>query len=297
MDSSNNFRSIFLIILSTALAAFFGVMIKDLFFELNVTTIGFYRFFFGLILISPLIFKNNFEVLKTSNFKLYFFRSSLNILGFLFNFTALGLLTLEKNAALGFMSPLFATVLAIIILKEKIRLYRTTALIIGLIGVFIVIQPGLSRIEIGIVFAIIGQFCFGLTIVIIKLTSKKDSSLTILSYQYLLTSLFALLIYIPLFEVPNIEQFIKLLIASVIGTLMHYTFNQAIKISDVTFITPFKYMGLVFSSLLGFIFFDDVPEIYTWIGGSIIFLSVLLITIRENQLNKDITKKSVINLM
>ena len=297
MDSSNNFQSIFLIILSTALAAFFGVMIKDLFFELNVTTIGFYRFFFGLILISPLIIKNNFEVLKTSNFKLYFFRSSLNILGFLFNFTALGLLTLEKNAALGFMSPLFATVLAIIILKEKIRLYRTTALIIGLIGVFIVIQPGLSSIEIGIVFAIIGQFCFGLTIVIIKLTSKKDSSLTILSYQYLLTSLFALLIYIPLFEVPNIEQFIKLLIASVIGTLMHYTFNQAIKISDVTFITPFKYMGLVFSSLLGFIFFDDVPEIYTWIGGSIIFLSVLLITIRENQLNKDITKKSVINLM
>ena len=121
MDSSNNFRSIFLIIISTALGAFFGVTIKDLFSELNVTTIGFYRFFFGLILISPLIVKNNFDVLKTSNLKLYFFRSSLNILGFLLNFTALGLLTLEKNAALGFMSPLYATVLAIIILKEKIK--------------------------------------------------------------------------------------------------------------------------------------------------------------------------------
>ena len=195
------------------------------------------------------------------------------------------------------MSPLFATILAIIILKEKIRLYRTTALIIGLIGVLIVIQPGLSGIEIGVIFAIIGQFCFGLTIIIIKLTSKKDSSLTILSYQYLLTSLFALLIYIPFLEVPNTEQFIKLLIAAIIGTLMHYTFNQAIKISDVTFITPFKYMGLVFASLLGFIFFSDVPNIYTWIGGSIIFLSVLIITIREKQLNKDIAKKSVINPM
>ena len=207
MESSNNFRSIFLIIISTALGAFFGVTIKDLFFELNVTTIGFYRFFFGLILISPLIIKNNFNVLKTSNLKFYFFRSGLNILGFLLNFTALGLLTLEKNAALGFMSPLYATVLAIIILKEKIRF--------GLIGVLIVIQPGLSGIEIGVIFAIIGQFCFGLTIIIIKLTSKKDSSLTILSYQYLLTSLFALLIYIPLLEVPNIEQFIKLLIAAI----------------------------------------------------------------------------------
>jgi len=295
MEPSNNFRSIFLIIISTALAAFFGVIIKDLFSELSVITIGFYRFFFGLILISPFIIKNNFKVLKTYNLKLYFFRSGLNILGFLFNFTALGLLTLEKHAALGFMSPLYATVLAIIILKEKIRFYRTTALIIGFIGVLIVIQPGLSEIEIGIIFAIIGNFCFGLTIIIIKLTSKKDSSLTILSYQYLLTSLFALIIYIPLFEIPNIEQFFKLLIASIIGTLMHYLFNQAIKISDVTFITPFKYLGLVFASLLGFIFFNDVPDIYTWIGGSIIFLSVFIITIRENQLNKDITKKSVIN--
>ena len=129
------------------------------------------------------------------------------------------------------------------------------------------------------------------------MTSKKDSSLTILSYQYLLTSLFALIIYIPLLEVPNIEQFIKLFIAAILGTLMHYTFNQSIKISDVTFITPFKYMGLVFASLLGFIFFNDVPDIYTWIGGSIIFLSVLIITIREIQLDKDITKKSVINPM
>ena len=106
-----------------------------------------------------------------------------------------------------------------------------------------------------------------------------------------------MLIYIPFLEVPNTEQFIKLLIAAIIGTLMHYTFNQAIKISDVTFITPFKYMGLVFASLLGFIFFRDVPNIYTWIGGSIIFLSVLIITIREKQLNKDIAKKSVINPM
>ena len=62
MDSSNNFRSIFLIIISTALGAFFGVTIKDLFSELNVTTIGFYRFFFGLILISPLIIKNIVDI-------------------------------------------------------------------------------------------------------------------------------------------------------------------------------------------------------------------------------------------
>ena len=99
----------------------------------------------------------------------------------LFNFTALGLLTLEKSAAFGFVSPIYATIFAVLILKEKIRIYRVTALIIGFIGVIIIAQPSLSGVEKGVYFALLGQLCFGLTMVLIKKMSYKDSSLTILS--------------------------------------------------------------------------------------------------------------------
>jgi drug/metabolite transporter (DMT)-like permease len=76
---------------------------------------------------------------------------------------------------------------------------------------------------------------------------------------------------------------------------MHYFFNQAIRLTEVTFLTPFKYLGLIFASIFGFIYFGDVPSVYTWIGGTILFSSMLIITIRENQLSKDIVKKSDIN--
>ena len=88
---SNNYRAILYVILSTFIGSFFAVILKSLYSELQVTTIGFFRFFFGLLILSPLILRNNFAILKTSNIKLYFLRSSLNVFGMLFNFTALGL--------------------------------------------------------------------------------------------------------------------------------------------------------------------------------------------------------------
>ena len=95
---SNNYRAIFYVILSTFIGSFFAVILKSLYSnELQVTTIGFFRFFFGLLILLPLILRNNFAILKTSNLKLYFLRSSLNVFGMLLNFTALGLLTLEKS--------------------------------------------------------------------------------------------------------------------------------------------------------------------------------------------------------
>ena len=292
---SNNYKAIFYVILSTFIGSFFAVILKSLYNELQVTTIGFFRFFFGLLILSPLILRNNFAILKTSNLKLYFLRSSLNVFGMLFNFTALGLLTLEKSAAFGFVSPIYATIFAVLILKEKIRIYRVTALIIGFIGVIIIAQPSLSGVEKGVYFALLGQLCFGMTMVLIKKMSYKDSSLTILSYQYILTSFFLFLLFVPFFEIPNSFQFLQLATAAFLGTFMHYFFNQAIRLTEVTFLTPFKYLGLIFASIFGFVYFGDVPSVYTWIGGTILFSSMLIITIRENQLSKDIVKKSDIN--
>ena len=292
---SNQTKAIFLIFFSTFLGACFATILKTLFNELNVVTIGFFRFFLGLLIILPLIIRNNFQVLKTTNLKLYVFRSTLNIVGMLMNFTALGLMNLEKNTALSFLAPLFATILAIIILKERIRLYRTLALIIGFIGVVIIIQPGIGSFEKGIIFALIGNLSFALTIILIKKASQKDSSLTILCYQYIFTSLFAFILFLPFGSIPDFSQFSLLLVAASFGTLMHYCFNQAIKLADISFITPFKYLSLLWASIFGFIFFKDMPDLATWIGGSFIFSSVIIITLREKKLNKDIAKKSVEN--
>ena len=289
------YYSAYLIMFSTFMGALFTVLLKNLTDELNISTIAFFRFFFGLLIISPFIIKSKFKVLHTNNYKLYLFRSGLNLVGMLMYITAIGIMTLEKNAALGFIIPLYATILAVIILKEKIKIYRTVALIIGFIGVLIVIQPGLNTFEKGVIFALIGNFCVALGMIVVKKISKEDTSFTILSYLYIFSTLYTFIIYIFFWQIPDLRQIIILLIAAVLGTLGHYSFTQAIKISEVTFIAPFNYFALIWSSLFGYIIFKEIPNTYTWIGGSIIFISIMIITVREHSLKKDIVKKSIIN--
>ena len=112
--------AILLIISSTLFGTLMVSFIKNLTSDLNTPTIGFYRFFIGLIIIFPFIIRNQFNVLKTPNLKLHILRSLINLPSMLMGFAALSYLTLEKASALHFVVPLFVTVLAIIILKEKV---------------------------------------------------------------------------------------------------------------------------------------------------------------------------------
>jgi len=289
------YYAVYLIMFSTFTGAIFSALLKDLTNELNIAAIGFFRFFFGLLIIFPFILTNKFKALHTNNFKLYFFRSGLNLVGMLAHLTAISIMTLEKNAALGFIAPLYVTILAIIILKEKIKIYRTMSLILGFIGVLIVIQPGFNTFEKGVVFALIGNFCFALSMIVVKKISKKDTSFTIFPYLYIFSTFYTFIIYIFFWQIPDLRQITILFIAAVLGTSGHYCLNQAIKISEVTFIAPFNYFALVWSSLFGYLIFNEIPNTFTWIGGSIIFISIMIITVREQNLKKDIIKKSIIH--
>ena len=114
--------------------------VKYLSDDLHPITICFYRCLIGLILISPFMIKNNFTALKTRNIKLQLSRSIINIVSMICWFSAIGMMHFEKAAALGFTTPLFTTILAIILLKEKFRFHRTAALLVGFLGIIIIVR-------------------------------------------------------------------------------------------------------------------------------------------------------------
>lgn len=285
--------AILLIISSTLFGTFMVSFIKNLTSDLNTPTIGFYRFFIGLIIIFPFIIRNQFNVLKTPNLKLHILRSLINLPSMLMGFAALSYLTLEKASALHFVVPLFVTVLAIIILKEKVYYYRTIALIFGFIGMLVVVRPGIIGFDIGSILSLGASFTWAFTIIIVKRLSKMDSSLTILAYQYIFMSFLSFFVLIFYWQVPDFQQFIYLFIAAFFGTIMHLCVNQAYKMVDVTLTTPFTFLGLLWASIIGYTFFNEFPDFFTWLGGSIIFISVFLVTLREAKLNKEISKKSI----
>ena len=290
MLNKNQF-AIFLIIISIIFGTLMGTFIKLAQEELNVFTTGFLRFFFGFLIITPYILKTKFEVFSTKNLKIHILRSALNLPAMLLGFAALAMLPLEKMTAIHFIVPIIVTILAVIFLKEKIYLYRSIALVMGFLGMLIILRPGIIDISIGIYMALISSLIWSVVIILTKKVSKDDSAITILSHQYVYMSLFSFPLVIYFWDQPSLKTIIFILCAAISGTILHIALNHAYKLVDVTMTQPYSFLGLVVSSIIGYFVFSDNPDFYTWLGASVIFCGVLLISYRELQLNKEITRK------
>ena len=288
---NNNQFAIFLIIISIIFGTLMGTFIKLAQEELNVFTTGFLRFLFGFLIIAPYILKTKFEVFSTKNLKIHILRSALNLPAMLLGFAALAMLPLEKMTAIHFIVPIIVTILAVIFLKEKIYLYRSIALVMGFLGMLIILRPGIIDISIGIYMALISSLIWSVVIILTKKVSKDDSAITILSHQYVYMSLFSFPLVIYFWDQPSLKTIIFILCAAMSGTILHIALNHAYKLVDVTMTQPYSFLGLVVSSIIGYFVFSDKPDFYTWLGASVIFCGVLLISYRELQLNKEITRK------
>ncbi|WP_435098125.1 DMT family transporter [Candidatus Pelagibacter bacterium nBUS_27] len=290
---SNNKLAIFLIITSV----FFGtVMLSFLKLaqeDVNVYVAGFFRFFLGLVIILPYVIKNKDVVLKTTHLKQHFLRAILGLPAMLVYFSALVLLPIEKLTAISFVVPLMVTILAVIFLGEKIYIYRTLALILGFSGMLVIIRPGFVDISIGVYMVLFSALLWSINIIITKKISKDDSAITILAYQSIFMSLLSFLIVLFFWEMPSLKTFIYLILAAMCGTVLHLTLNHAFKLVDVSMTQPYSFLNLVFASIIGYFVFDEMPDLYTWIGALIIFTGVLIISYREMKLDKDIIRKRV----
>ena len=272
---------IFLSLIGTGTAAIMVSGIKLLSQDLNPFIIAFYRCLFGVIIMLPFMIYNYPEAWKTHNIKLQFVRSAINVYSMISWFTAIGTLQLEKAAAIGFTTPLFTTILAIIFLGEVIRIQRITALIVGFIGILVVIRPGYIPFESGALWLLSAAITFSIVIIIVKKLTEKDSSLTTAFYQMAFMVPPTFFIALFFWESININQFLLFIFVAIAGFITQFSFAQCLKMAETTFIMPIQFTKLIWLSLIGYFFLKEVPDIWTWIGASIIFSSILFIAYRE----------------
>ena len=290
---SKKFKAIILALIASFCAVLMSVFLKLAQEDSNVFTIGFLRFFFGLLLITPIIIQSSFKIYNTINFKLHILRCIINVPMMIFGFAALTYIPLEQIKAIGFLSPILVVILSVIFLGERIYLIRTFSLILGFIGTLIILRPGFIEINIGVYMVLASALLWSCVIIITKFMSKNDSAMTILTFQYTFVTLFTLPLAIIYWDNPSFISLIYTLLAAIVGTVLHLCINNAYKLSDLSIIQPVWFTQLVFASLLGFIIFGSLPDFFTWIGAILVFISVLIITYRENYLKKDIAKTSI----
>jgi len=266
---------------ATLFGSFMGAGVKLLSDDLHPIMICFYRCLMGLIIITPFVARNNFQALQTDNMRLQIFRALINIVSMICWFSAIGMMHFEKATALGFTTPLFTTVLAVLILGEVIRFHRTAALLLGFVGILIIIRPGYMPFEFGTILMLIASFSFSFVLIFVKKLSATDSSLTIIFYHLLYMTPAFFILSLFYWENINLNQLIIFILMGTSGLLSHWCLAQAFKMADTTFVMPLQFTKLIWASLIGLFIFAEQPDIWTWVGGVIIFISIVYITYRE----------------
>ena len=285
--------AILLFVTATFFGSLMGVFMRLAQSDINVFTASFLRFGIGFVIILPYLFYSKFNVYKTNNIKLHFIRGIINVPTMYVGFAALMFIPLEQIQALHFIVPIIVTFLAVFFFKEKIRFVRISALIIGLIGMLVMLRPGIIEMNIGVYMVLFSSLVWSFIIIITKFLSKNDSPITILTYQYSLVTFFSFFIVIFFWETPSSIVFLYTFLAALSGTILHIALIYSYKLVDLTLTQPFTFISLIWASLFGYNVFGEEPDIFTWLGAIIIFSGVLIIFYRESFLKKDISKESL----
>ena len=296
MQDNNNksvLNGIGLMIIATILFSVMHASIKYMSSSLHPFEIAFFRNLFGLIVIAPWFIRYGLEPLKTKKIKLHLARSFFNVIAMLSFFYSLSIAPLADVASLAFTAPLFASILAVVFLKEIIGIKRIIAIVLGFIGAIIVIDPVYSSINNGHILTLLSASVWSVSLIIIKILGRTESSVTITSYMVIIMIPLSGIAALFYWETPTINDLIFLVIIGISGTAAQMLLAQALRQGDTSIIMPFDFLKLIWAVGIGYLFFFEVPSLNTWLGSIIIFLSTLYIAYREKVLSKKIKIKNI----
>ena len=250
----------------------------------------FFRGFFGVLFYFFIIPKQrvkNFYYTKRAG--LHFLRCVFGLIALIAIFIALRNLPLATVVSISFAAPIFTTIFSIFFLSEKVGFYRWLAVFVGFFGIIIITEPGFSSINIYYIYPII--FCLGLSYVAIairQLSTTEPVWLISLNFSAAITivSLFT----IPFgWIMPNVQDLFLLSLIGVFGGVANLWLSQSYKFSEVSLVTPLKYLALVFAIIFGYFIWDEVPTIKTLSGALLVIISSIIIFRREIILKKQVS--------
>ena len=242
----------------------------------------FFRGFFGVVIyffIMPRERIKNFYYTKRAG--LHLLRCLSGLIALIAIFIALRKLPLATVVSISFAAPIFTTIFSIFLLNEKVGFYRWLAVSIGFIGIIIITEPGFDDLNIYYLFPII--FCLGLSYVAItirQLSTTEPVWLIALNFSIVIT--LASLFTIPFgWVMPNVKDLALLCMIGFFGGFANLWLSQSFKLSEVSLVSPLKYLALVFGIIFGYLIWDEIPTIKTLLGALLVVASSLIIFRRE----------------
>ena len=256
-------------------------IIRHLGGDLEPIVVVFFRCFFGIIAVVPFLVGSGFGSLKTKHPTLHIIRGLLAVVGMCCWFYGINLMPMAQAVALSFTSPLFASIAAVILLGEVMRARRWSATLIGFFGTLIVLRPGFEEFSTGSLLILTGALLMAVNQVMVKYLSGRDHPNAIVFWLVFLVFPLSAAPAVVMWETPAGIQWLWLIGLGLIATVGHQSMVRAFALADATAVVPFDFLRLPFVALLGFMAFGEVPDLWTWVGATIIVSSCVYIAHRE----------------
>tara|TARA_Y100000746_G_C15434905_1_gene420207 strand:- start:135 stop:926 length:792 start_codon:yes stop_codon:yes gene_type:complete len=231
----------------------------------------------SFILLSPILAK----VLKTDNFKLQLSRSAFLFFATFCFFSSLKYLKLSEVNAIFQISPILVTVLSVYILKESVGRRRWLGVCFGLTGALLIIGPGTGLFSFTVFLPAVAALSYGFYVISTRYLNTEESPLTSFLYTALIGCIVATFLVIPYWTPINPDDLLIFSVFGLLGAAGHFLLIFAYRYSEASFLAPFNYVGVVYGSLWGFFFFQEVPSFFTIVGSLIVVFSGIYIWLRE----------------
>ena len=254
---------------------------------LHPFVITLFRALLVFIIILPILLWNGLGTVKTSSIKLQVIRGGVGGVCMLCMFTGFSLVSLPEATSLLFTVPIFATILSVMFLSERVGIKRWGAIFLGFAGILVITRPDVS-LDLGHLLLLSAAILWSISIVIAKKLTEKDTIISITFWQAMGCVPLALIASLFVWETPTLTQLLYLLGIAGLGTLGHALVYASLKLGKVSFLLPLDYIRIIWSTLLGFLLFGSLPTLYLYAGTFLIISATAFISYREIQKNKEI---------
>jgi len=250
---------------------------------------AFLRYAIGTLLLFPVIIQLLRGVAIINSWRIMLVRGVLHGIGVILWFYAMARIPIAEVTALGYLTPVFITIGAALFLKEKLHIRRILAVFFGLVGVMIILRPGLSDISTGQIAQLIAAPLFAASMLMTKKMTSNESLLVIVTGLSIVCTLTLLLPALSNWVAPNTTEIALLTLTAVVATLGHYTMTQAFNLAPLSVLQPVSFLQLLWATLFGVVLFGESIDIYVVIGGAVLVISTSYIAHRESVANRTST--------
>ncbi|GJL80911.1 MAG: membrane protein [marine bacterium B5-7] len=252
-----------------ALLSFMAMAIsgRELSVELETFEILVYRSIVGLIIVLVMIQRSGWGQVRTKHFGVHFIRNSFHLAGQFGWFYGIALIPLAQVFAIEFTAPIWASVLAVIILKERMTPSKLLAVALGISGMLIILRPGFETIQPAVLMVLMGALGYATSYVLTKKLTRTDTPLCILFFMSAIQLPMALIPTIGSLTVPSLHMLPWLILVGSTALSAHYCLARAFLLADATVVIPLDFLRLPLIAMVGYLVYSEPLDALLFIGA------------------------------